>query len=54
MVRKWNVITQLEFGQYGRQILSIPEEGNIRTFNYTILEPQIHISDSSTKVPISF
>lgn len=41
-VRKWNVIVQLEFGQYGRQILSIPEEGNIRTLNYTMLEPQIY------------
>lgn len=34
MVRKQNVIIQLEFGQYGRQILTVPKKGSIETKLY--------------------
>lgn len=42
MVRKQNVIIQLEFGQCGREIRSIPKERSIRTLNYLMHEPRIY------------
>lgn len=42
MVRKQNIIIQLEFGQYSRQIIWIPKERSVRTWNYPMLEPWIY------------
>lgn len=42
MVRKQNIIIQLEFGQYSRQIIWIPKERSVRTLNYPMLEPWIY------------
>ena len=42
MVRKQNIIIQLEFGQYSRQIIWIPKERSVRTLNYPMREPWIY------------
>ena len=53
MVRKQNILIQLEFGQYSRQILWIPKERSMRTLNYPMLEPWIYFW-LKYNVPITF